>query len=266
LAIDKFRLPRFDLGAYASLLGALRNAGYRFRGISKMRDNVSGQTVYLRHDIDLHLSLILDMAQVEKANNILATYYVPLTLHFNPLYPPNRQVLLQVLSLGHEIGLHYDLETYPAEPASARDHLKWEVELLSKIIDAPVRTIAMHQPYTRRPDPFRTLTDYVHPHDPRYQTNLLYVSDSCRAWRDESLLTCFGPNPPQRLLLATHPELWLEGNITDRMVYLDQILIETGLLQHRDYFDKTVRQAWLNYPGARQHDEREQQHLSNKNG
>lgn len=254
----KERLPSFDLNAYSNLLVRLSESGYTCVKTSALRELRTDLVVYLRHDVDLHLSLVLEMAYLEARLGIQSSYYVPLTLHFNLLYPPNQKILKEIVSLGHEIGLHYDLQTYPLEPDQARAHLDWEIDILSQIVGVSICTITMHQPHTGKPDPFRMLDKYIHPHDPRYQDGLMYVSDSCRAWRDENLLECFGPTPPRRLLLTTHPELWLNGTIIDRMIYLDKVLIGNALQQHQEYFDKTVRQVWLNYPATHQHDEREQ--------
>lgn len=253
------RLPAFGLDSYAEWIVKLRKASYQFRTINDMRKPIPGHVTYMRHDVDLHLSLILDMACLENALNVCATYFVPLTLHFNLLYPLNQSILQQIHALGHEIGLHYDLLTYPTDFTQAREHLDWEADILGKIVEAPVRTIAMHEPYKGHPDPFRMLNEYVHPHDPRYQKDLLYVSDSCRAWRDESLLQCVSSTPPHCLMLNTHPELWLDGTVTERLVYLDQVLVEQGIRQHREYFDQDVRQAWLNHSAPRFHDKRERQ-------
>ena len=79
---------------------------------------------------------------------------------------------------------------------------------------------------------------------------------------NEKLLTCFGSEPPRRLLLLTHPELWQDGTIGDRMQYLDQVLLETAVREKKEYFDKYVRTVWLNHPAPQQHDERERQQSS----
>ena len=250
-------LPTFDLQSYEALLDGVGDSGYAFHRVSEISDRPSGYLVFLRHDIDLHIQGVEQMAMVEAAHRIQATYYVPLTLHFNPLYPDNQRILGQIHSLGHEIGLHYDMETYPIDPEEARKHLDWEVSVLSKVVGQPIRTICMHGPHQGQPDPFQQIDDYVHPHDPRHHKSTLYISDSCRAWRDESLLTCFGPKRPRRLLLTIHPELWLDGTIVDRMQYLDQVLMENGVRQHRDYFDRNVRQVWSTHPAPKLHDERE---------
>ena len=257
-------LPKFDLHSYEVLLVDLGNSGYAFCKVSQMRDGPNGHVVFLRHDVDIHIQGIEQMAMIEATHGISATYYIPLTLHFNVLHPENQRILRQVQYLGHEIGLHYDLETYPTDPERARRHLDWEISVLSQVIGQPIRTICMHNLYRGQPDPFQEIDNYFCPHDPRYQRDLLYVSDSCRAWRDESLLTCFGPNPPRYLLLNTHPGLWLDGTIDNRMQYLDRVLLDHCLRQQRDYLDHKIRQVWTTHPAPRLHDERERRKTSTR--
>jgi hypothetical protein len=255
-------LPTFNLFSYEALLDGLANSGYTFCKVSEIGNQTSGYLAFLRHDVDSHILGVEQMAIVEAAHRIQATYYILLTSHFNPLYPDNQCILRQIRDLGYEIGLHYDMETYPTDPGHARQHLDWEVNILSEVVGEPIRTICMHQPHKGQADPFQEITDYVNPNNPRYREGLLYISDSCRAWRDESLLTCFGPNPPRRLLLTIHPELWLDGTVSDRMQYLDQVLMENGVRQHWDYFDRKVRHIWLTHPAPKLHDEREHRKAS----
>lgn len=252
-----FELPNFGLESYANLMMALCELGYDFRLVSMMAHLIDRPSIYLRHDIDLHIAAVVPMAELEASQGLAATYYVPLTLHFNPLYPENRSVIRRLRELGHDIGLHYDLETYPTDPEEARRHLDWEIGILEAISGGPVRTLCMHQPFKGQSDPFRQLDEYVNPHDPRSQGGLLYVSDSCRAWRDEGLLRCFAPDRPHRVLINTHPELWLDGSVADRLAYLASVLTTAGTLQHREYFENSVRSVWLTHPGPKLHDERE---------
>jgi hypothetical protein len=237
-------MPEFSLASYATLLSDLRSCGYAACAIAeKSPPDPAERILYLRHDVDLHLCGVESIAQLEAECSVCATYYVPLTLHFNALYPENRRILHTLRDSGHEIGLHYDLETYPTEPGAARRHLDWEAGILGAIVERPIRTICLHNPHKGQPDPFRDLDEYTNPDSASFRQDCLYVSDSCRAWRDESLLRCFGDSPPRQVLLNTHPELWLDGNISDRMEYLDKVLRQTGLRQHLDYFDY-VRQIW----------------------
>ena len=236
------------------LLDKLQSSGYTFRNMEQIATNSGEFAVFLRHDIDLHILGLEDMAKIEAKRGIHATYYVPLTLHFNPLYPDNQETLRKVQDLGHEIGLHYDMITYPTGPTAAMAHLDWEASILTKIVGRRIRTICMHQPHQGHADPFKDIDEFCHPHNPRYQEGTLYVSDSCRTWRDKSLLTCFADSRPKRLQLTIHPELWLDGTITDGLDYLERVLMKRGLRQHHDYFDQKVRQVWLTHPSRNQLD------------
>src|SRR5438105_12563093 len=94
-------LPTFDLHSYKTLLGTLQNCGYIFSKVSQMGHGTDRPIVFLRHDVDLHIYGLDQMAKIESDAGVQATYYVPLTLHFNPLYPANVQILRKLLELGH---------------------------------------------------------------------------------------------------------------------------------------------------------------------
>jgi hypothetical protein len=250
------KLPEFTLRDYERLIVGLKQNGYEFRSVSEMPGSIHTKSVYLRHDIDLHIRGIDRIAEIEAAQGVRATYFVPLTLHFNPFYPENAQILRALVRLGHEVGLHYDLAVYPTDPTLARERLHWEASALSRVTDAPVRSICMHQPYLGLDDPFRHGDEFVNPHDQRNQEGLLYISDSCRAWRDEQLLQCFGPAAPRRMLLNTHPEVWFAETPSHRLEYLENCLIHQALAQHQDYF-KAVAHVWRTHSAPQMHDARE---------
>jgi hypothetical protein len=245
------KMPAFSLDAYGTLLEDLRSVGYAFETIGKSEAPCSaGETFYLRHDVDLHLCGIEQMAVLEAEHGVCATYYVPLTLHFNVLYPENYQILHQIRDCGHEIGLHYDAATYPTDVEAARRHLEWECGILEAASGGAVHTVCMHNPHTGQADPFRESREYANPDSSRFRRDCLYVSDSCRVWRDESLLRCFGGNPPHKVLLNTHPELWLRGEISRPLEYVDRVLRTAGVQQNVEYFD-SIRELWVAHEARR---------------
>ena len=249
-------LPDFTLQHFRMLLTDLRSSGYSLLPVTSMRDRTPGLEAFLRHDVDLHIAGIERVGEIEADLNVSATYYVPLTQPFNPFYPANRRRLMQLVAMGHEIGLHYDLELYPRDPAAALEHLRREADMLRNLVEAPVRTISTHLPYKGLPDPFLDVDDLVHPHSPALSADLTYVSDSCRAWRDETLLRCFSDEPPRRLLLSTHPELWLGEAGQSRQEYLRTVVIPNALGDPRSFYREVVGKAWREYAAAHEHDRR----------
>ena len=263
---DALRLPEFTLDDYTVLLHGLRKAGYELAPVGAMPEPVTMPTAYLRHDIDLHVTGVDAMAEREADLDAQATYYVMVSQHYNPGYPPNALVLRHIKDLGHEIGLHYDLSDYPSDAHAARARLDHELDYLQEIIGCVVTTISMHQPGLGGDDPFRHIEGFVHPHDPNLAADLLYVSDSCRAWRDESLLTCLRDAVPRRLLLLTHPEVWLAPEALSRMEFLDTVLRANVLRQHEQFIDEVVRGVWERHPGPALHDRRQEMQHARSSG
>lgn len=245
------RLPGFALTDYRGLVAELLSNGYVSRPVEQIARAPSDErSLFLRHDVDVHITGIDQIGRIEAELGAIATYYIPLTLPFNPFYPANAAILRELVEMGHHLGLHYDLSTYPEEAAAARERLDREAVALGEIVGVMPRTICMHNPSLRGEDRFRAVEGYVHPHDPRYADRLLYVSDSCRVWRDEELLRCLGEDPPRRLLLNTHPEFWLGMVEQERDRFLEETLLEHTLEQHRAYVLDEIRSAWRRRPAS----------------
>jgi hypothetical protein len=254
MARTRTALPGFSVDEYAGLLRDAASAGYGLRPVESMPAWDGDRTVYLRHDVDIHIEGIERVAEVETDAGAASTYFVPLTLHFNPAYPPNRAVLRELVRLGHRIGLHYDLATYPQDEAAAWTRLEREVAALSDLVESPVESICMHNPGLGGRDVFAGGGRFVHPHA---FGDVVYVSDSCRAWRDETLLELFGDAPPERLLLNTHPELWLGDADQPRGDFLEQTLLEGAVAPHVRYVREGVAGVWAVHPGPRLDDARQ---------
>lgn len=250
------RLPEFYLSEYVDILRAFAGKGFEFQHVGSMALESRLKVVYLRHDVDLDITRVLPMARAEAELGAVASYFVLLSGRYNVLNHKNRDVLTTLTQLGHEIGLHYDLEQYPVDDVeAARSQLEWECDVLSTVCGSPVVSIATHNPALGYPDPFTSTDDFVHPHDPRLVNDLLYVSDSCRARRNEDLLRCFRQQTPNRVLLNTHPELWLAGNVADRTQYLREIVLEGVLNDETDYF-AAIATLWSHHQAPKLDDER----------
>lgn len=250
-------LLKFSLDYYREFLISCKNNGYSFLPISELTDSIKGSPVlYLRHDIDMHLYKVDEMATIENSIGAKATYYILPTAHYNILNPENINIIKKIFKLGHEIGLHYDLETFPNDKYSWNKYLDWQISMVEEIIGIKINTICMHQPFKGEPDPFLKSDKYVHPHNPKITKNMMYISDSCRAWRDKNLLKLLGPNPPIFVQLNTHPEVWFDGNQLNRIKYLD-LLLENMCYSAKNYINNEVKITWSTHIATKLHDERE---------
>ena len=253
------RLPLFNVDDYLALISALRSRGFEVRQAVDLASppDRTDPALFIRHDVDLFLTDVDRFAAAEAEQGFRSTYYILLTGTYNPRTQANARVIRSLADLGHDVGLHYDLTIYPPGIDAARRRLSQELAILEDLSGAPVRTLSMHQPHLGTEDLFLDEPGLVNPSNPRWHKDLLYVSDSCRAWRDETLLTSFGAEPPRRLLLTTHPELWLNGTILDRHEYLMHELVPRATMEARVYLEQEVTAIWSTHKAPRAHDQRE---------
>ncbi len=237
-------MPAFGPDGYRALLAGFAKAGYVSRLIGQLDEpGEPERVVYLRHDLDFLTSSALPFAEAEAELGFRATYYVLLTGPYNVFAQSNRHALRRLVELGHEVGLHYDVEALAAAPTDVRAELDAQRRTLEDVTGARVTTISTHNPSSGGEDPFRTVPGLRHPHDPRDERDILYVSDSRRTWRDGRLLACFGASPPARVMFLTHPELWIAPDVTDPRAYLHRVHEEADA-PLRSYFEHDVAALW----------------------
>jgi GNAT superfamily N-acetyltransferase len=243
-------MPAFGLPSYEAVLDRFVANGYVPRVIPDLdAPGEPPRVLYLRHDLDLLVTSALPMAVAEAERGLHATYYVLLTGPYNAFAPEHRRTLRELVDLGHEIGLHYDLRVEGSDPPTRAELDRWVVAL-EGLVGAPVRTVSTHNPSLGGDDPFRALPGLRHPHDPRDTRPLVYVSDSRRRWRDDRLLECFGNSPPARVMFLTHPELWLDPEVDDAGRYLRERVAVQAVGPTRDYLEREVPELWHAVEGA----------------
>lgn len=236
--------PSFSLHGYRELLLALKGHGYSLVPVTAMKTRIV-KSAHIRHDIDLHPYGVDRMAQIEADLGVSATYYILMTGPYNPLSLHNLAILKMLLAMGHEIGLHYDLQIYPEGLAAASERIYLEIALLEHAVGCEIRTIVRHQPYLGGADPFRQHPKLMNAHDPAYESGMIYISDSCRLWRKDSMDRIFLADTAQHLHLSIHPELWLDVNITDPREYIEKCVIANSVRYQTAYFRDDVIPAWL---------------------
>lgn len=209
----------FSYHHYQEILKKALKAGFTITNFCDF-DKVSNRSkiMILRHDIDYFPHRALEIAKIEKKLNIQSTFFV--RVHGQGYYPfekENFPYFQEILSFGHEIGLHTE----------ARDLAKLfktdifalfqkEKEVLENIFDLKISSAAEHGDILRSPDfwqkPLLTLRNkkqlqikYI-PEDFR---DFYYISDSCSHWQKDCV--CSSLPDYDKIQLLTHPDHWGEG-------------------------------------------------------
>jgi hypothetical protein len=238
-------LPKFTLNSYRELLTRLLDAGYLFTDILQFAKGTR-KTCFLRHDVDAHLYGIDKIAEIESDLGISSTYYILITSSYNVHLKENAEQLNRLIALGHKLGLHYDLTVYPVNDEKATlDRLQFEIGVVESLTNCKINTIVMHQPHVGTHDVFKYSNVFCNPHNEQIFTNVKYISDSCRAWRDREILNCINGVDDNNLHLNLHPEVWL-GTENDRHDFVEGTL-RTNMDFYSDSFRKEIDAIYANF-------------------
>ncbi len=260
------RLQEFTYDEYRVLLDRMRR-GRANLCFADFRKPVTERRFFLlRHDVDFTPAGALEMAAIEAKMDIRATYYFLLSGRFyNLLSGRFASAPRQIADLGHEVGLHYDLQMLETvDGQSPRELLHQQADILSRLSGRPVRSIAMHNPSLSGADPFRgddcndcndCKKTFINAYDDAFTRQIAYFSDSCGAWRDQAHETLTGREEdiPPRLQLLIHPLLW-GAEPGDRWRRLADWAAQQKNVLHEE--TRRIERIWREHPGVVEHDKR----------
>jgi len=192
--------PAFDLASYRGLLGAAQEGGYRWQTFD--HEPQPGD-LFLRHDVDLSLEAAREMAELEAAMGVRATYFLMTeSVFYNLASPVGRRTVAALRELGHAVGLH---AVHPRADLDERFD----------------RVVAWHNP-----DP-----EYMRADVPgavnvmgRHFDPATYRSDSNQHWRSGPPTEDLRAGRFPWLQLLVHPEIWVFPGSTMResmLAFLD---------------------------------------------
>jgi hypothetical protein len=181
----------WDLESYGMMLDAARD--YRF--VHFDHEPQEGE-IFIRHDVDLSLAAALEMAELEAARGVSATYFLMTrSVFYNLASLDGERTLRRLRELGHRVGLH---ALYP--------HVDFDERF------DPV--LAWHNPDAEfMIEPLEGLVNVMSPpwFDPGH-----YRSDSNQSWRSGDPSAGLAAHEFEWLQLLTHPEIWVYAGTTMR--------------------------------------------------
>lgn len=192
----------------------LRQAKATYRFV-RYGEQVEERSILWRHDLDTSMQRALRLAQIEKEEDVVATHFLfPRCLYYNLLNPVIKQIVHEIISLGHDIGLHFDPTSLPhgSSRADFEAAVGLERDLLEREFGARPTAVSFHL--------YGVLTEPV-PDDPliaglvnAYSAQLRashgYVSDSNGIWLHRRLPEVLDAASENHLQVLTHPEWWTE--------------------------------------------------------
>jgi hypothetical protein len=246
----------FSYVAYGDLLDSLLETRTNLCFRDTLKGNMESSCVLLRHDVDYSPESALRMAEFEAQKGVQSTYFLLFSSQYYNLFEVEQSRFPeQLVALGHEVGLHYDvqsLEKLKRPRQNEHEELQVQVDILASLAGKDVRSISMHNPSISGADPYACI-DLINAYDPKFTDEIAYFSDSCGAWRND-FVECIERNSfPKQLQLLIHPIFWNQESRT-RWATLERFHLKT--VERFNRYQLETRLLWNDHSGVKQHDRR----------
>jgi hypothetical protein len=180
----------FTLDILEILYAAYLKAGYTPVTVEDYftKGSPTGKTIIFRHDIDAKPGNALNVAKVQHKMGVRGTFYFRILPHLFDTH-----VIREVISLGHEIGYHYeDMDICKGDLDKAAEHFKKTLEKFRELY--PVKTVCMHGSPLSRWDnkelwkkiDYKTLGIIGEPYLDIDFSNGLYLTDTGHTWNGDA--------------------------------------------------------------------------------
>lgn len=213
VASEGIRSDVFSLEQYRETLEKAISLGYSFPTVSELKDGSGSKDKFLllRHDIDTSPQYALRMAMLEHSLGVRSSYYVLMHSPFyNPAAPKHWDALQSLVSLGFEVGLHYETDFFEQRYMDALEGVLADVTALEKILHIKIRSVSQHRPAAGTF--LKKLNEYfVDAYNEDLMHNVRYISDSGFKWRGEALSELLGKEA--RIHALIHPFTWMFGDL-----------------------------------------------------
>lgn len=206
---------------YSVILNSALSSGYTFKGFQE-DISATDKAILLRHDVDVSLSIAADMAEVEASLGVHSTYFL---LTNSPLYnmfeDKSIENVFRIINSGNRVGLHVDLpESFHLECSSLNEYIETLYRSYSPFFPLE-KTVSFHRPaenvLNQRINP-----PFINTYEPRFFSDMKYLSDSNKTWREGCPCAGLKRGSYTNLQLLIHP-IWWTGE-TDMLTLGRQIL------------------------------------------
>lgn len=207
----------FNLDTYRRMLGvALEHWPF----VTYREIETTNRFVVWRHDCDMSLNRALSIAEIDKAAGAKSTFFIyPRSEYYNVLEPSQKELLLEIASLGHEIGVHVDLSCHGEINSDIElvRSIEKDARIVEDILQTEIGVFSFHNPDSSS-DKFKEASygRFINCYSQWIFDNTEYASDSNGYWRHRPIPELLEVQEIQRIQVLTHPEWWIEQDVPPR--------------------------------------------------
>lgn len=202
--------PPYTRAGYLAALETGLAAGYTFASFDDPRRHELPRVCLLRHDVDADPEAAVELARLEAHAGVRATYFMMLRSPlYNLLGRANSWLVREILSLGHALGLHFDVVFEDGSSRTLTECVALERRMLEDIFETPVGAVSFHHLRLAPEPPRLDFPGLVNTCDPVEMEGFSFLSDANKAVQASDLPGIFREAVYPRLQLLVHPIWWV---------------------------------------------------------
>lgn len=206
----------FTRSNYRTLLQMAKQR-YSFRNFTDFKPDE--QFVIWRHDVDFSVHSAHKLALIEQQEGVCSTYFFDLHSPFyNILEREISNLIMSILSMGHNLGIHFDSHYYDiADQRELDEKLQFERKIFKTIFGITPVAFSFHvtTPFTMGCQNWQ-YGGLINAYAAYFQKEVAYCSDSNGYWRFRRLQDVLSSGPDDRLQVLTHPAWWQDSVLSPK--------------------------------------------------
>lgn len=215
---EKYKFDYFTIENYRNqLLYALEN-GFEFISFTD-EFNKKRKEIIWRHDVEFSLDIALEMAKIENELGISTTYFFQVHSEFyNILERYSSDILLEIKTLGHHIGLHFDSHYYNIQSEyQLNQYITQDKDYFEKVFNIKLEVFSFHNttPFTLNCRN-KTYGGLLNVYSDYYRNRYKYCADSTGYWRFEVLDDVLNDKKVTHLQVLVHDAMWSNEVLSPR--------------------------------------------------
>jgi len=207
---NNYNFTDFTHKHYSELLSEASKF-YDFVSFNKINLDNNCPEILCRHDVDLSMQEALNLARIESDLGIKSTYFILFHSEFyNLLEKTISQLVTEIITLGHNIGLHFDATYYNITSKDQLEFwLQFEKEMLQVLFGVEVAVFSFHTPSEEVLlfDEW-SYAGMINTYAFEFKSLVSYCSDSNGYWKFKRMYDVISTDRPSKLQILTHPEWW----------------------------------------------------------
>lgn len=222
----------FTFKHYEEICNIIAKSQYKVRFFNNCSSDFKNILI-LRHDVDQSLEQSLKIAKIENKYNIKSTFFIWLRSSFYNIFEKKYlDIIYGIISLGHQIGLHFDESVYKIENGKELNKfIEKEINLIKTYFDINIYAVSMHRPPKWILDNDIQLKNYVNVYSKIYFKEFKYISDSRRQWKEGCICKKINTNKYNKLHILIHPFWWVDKDISFNKRMIDFIRDKVNKLE-----------------------------------